>query len=173
MGPNADAGQLRRLLAAGHEIACHTYSHLNCGRAAAAAIDADAARNLAALAGLGAPAPVSFAYPYGEVSATAKAALEPRFGLMRALHHGLLRQGSDLNQAPAVGIEGSDGEAIARSWIGRAAQARAWLILYTHDVRPDPSPWGCTPDALGRLIDAALASGAEVVTIAEGCRRIA
>ncbi len=71
-----------------------------------------------------------------------------------------------------MGIEGPNGEAVARGWLTRALAERAWLILYTHDVRPDPSPFGCTPAALERLVDAAIAGGAEVVTVAEGLRRI-
>jgi peptidoglycan/xylan/chitin deacetylase (PgdA/CDA1 family) len=172
MGLNADHGQLRRLLDGGHEIACHTYSHLDCGQATGAAAAADVERNRAALIELGAPEPLSFAYPYGDVSVPSKAALSSRFALLRGLHHGLVRRGSDLNQAPAVGIEGPDGEGLAQAWIERAASERAWLILYTHDVAPEPSPWGCTPQALGRLIDAALGRGLDVVTVAEGCRRI-
>ena len=172
MGPNADAGQLRRLMARGHELACHTYSHLDCGQASGEAAAADVERNRAALQELGAAAPACFAYPYGDVSAGAKAALGTRFALLRGLHHGLVRQGGDLNQAPAVGIEGPDGESLALSWIRRAAHERAWLILYTHDVAPAPSPWGCTPAALDHAIEAAIESGLEVVTVAEGCRRI-
>ncbi len=114
-----------------------------------------------------------FAYPFGEVSGAAKRALEGRFTLMRALHHGLIAEGSDLNQAPAVGIEGPGGEATARRWLQRALEQKAWLILYTHDVRPDPSAFGCTPEALGRLVDQALEGGAEVVTVGEGARRMA
>ena len=173
MGPNADAEQVKTLMAAGHEIGCHTFSHLDCGQAPAGLATGDVERNRAALEALGVPEPVTFAYPYGDVSAPAKAALGARFGLLRALHHGLIGQGSDLNQAPAVGIEGPDGEAVARGWLNRALAERAWLILYTHDVREDPSPFGCTPAALERLVDAALDGGAEMVTVAEGCRRIA
>ena len=126
MGPNADAGQVRALMQAGHEIGCHTFSHLDCGQAPAGLAAGDVEQNLQALEALGAPEPQTFAYPYGDVSAPAKAALaEP-----------------------------------------------AWLILYTHDVRENPSPFGCTPGALERLVDEALAGGAEVVTVAEGCRRM-
>jgi peptidoglycan/xylan/chitin deacetylase (PgdA/CDA1 family) len=172
MGPNADAAELRALMDAGHEIGCHTFSHLDCGQAPAGVAVGDVERNRQALQALGAPEPVSFAYPYGDVSAPAKAALGERFGLLRALHHGLVAEGSDLNQAPAVGIEGPGGEATARHWLNRALARRAWLILYTHDVREDPSPFGCTPGALERLLGEAIAGGAQVVTVAEGCRRL-
>ena len=172
MGRNAGAGEVRALMDAGHEIGCHTFSHLNCGLAPAGLSAGDVERNRAALAELGVPEPVSFAYPYGEVCSSAKVALGGRFALLRALHHGVIRKGSDLNQAPAVGIEGQDGEAAARDWLHRAIRKRSWLILYTHDVQESPSPYGCTPDALARLVDVAQARGAEVVTVAEGCRRI-
>ena len=92
--------------------------------------------------------------------------MQDRFGSLRGLHPGLVRNGSDLNQLPAVGIEGPDGEATATRWIDRALAEKAWLILYTHDVRPDPSAWGCTPDALRRLIQRARAGGAEIAPVA-------
>ncbi len=172
MGRNADAAEIRALMDAGHEIGCHTFSHLNCGLAPAGITTGDVERNRTALAGLGAPEPVSFAYPYGDVSSRAKIALGGRFALLRALHHGVIHKGADLNQAPAVGIEGDGGEATARRWLHRAVAERAWLILYSHDVRETPSPYGCTPQALARLVDEAQAAGAEIVTVAEGCRRI-
>ena len=173
MGRIAGAEELERLIKAGHEIACHTYGHLDCGQAAAADIEADVLRSRAALTGLGAPPPSTFAYPYGDVSPRAKRVLGSRFQLLRALHHGLVRPGCDLNQAPSVGIEGPDGEAVAWRWLDQAISANAWLILYTHDVADAPSPWGCTPRALDHLIAEALGAGAEIVTVAQGCRRLA
>lgn len=172
MGRFAEAADYARLAEAGHEIACHTYSHLDCGQAAGLAAEQDAARNRAALAAWGAGPVSNFAYPYGDVAAGPKGALSPSYGVLRALHHGVIEAGTDLNQAPAVGVEGQDGEAIAEHWLARAKTRNAWLILYTHDVRPEPSPWGCTPEALARLIDRAQASGLQIVTVAEGAQRL-
>lgn len=172
MGVCADGPAYRALSKAGHELACHTFSHLDCGRASGAEALADVERNHAAFQAWGAPEPRAFAYPYGDVAAGPKAALGGRFSMLRALHHGLIVQGADLAQAPAVGIEGPTGEAVARRWLERARQASAWLVLYTHDVREQPSPWGCTPDALARLADAAVEQGFEVVTISGGMARL-
>lgn len=172
MGRFASGEDARRLHEAGHEIACHTYSHLDCGQSSRAATLEDVDRNAASLAAWGAGVPVSFAYPYGDVAAPAKTALSGRFKTLRALHHGLITNGADLNQTPAVGIEGEDGEAVANVWLDKAKDRKAWLILYTHDVAERPSQWGCTIDALGRLIDRALDDGFDVVTVAEGSRRI-
>lgn len=159
------------LAARGHEIACHTYSHLDCGQAAGPVITADVDRNAQALTAVGLETR-NFAYPYGDVSPQAKAVLQRRFGSLRGLHPGLIREGSDLNLLPAVGIEGPNGEANAARWIDKALANRAWLILYTHDVRPEPSAWGCTPDALKRLVQRAKAGGAEIATVAEVLDRL-
>lgn len=170
MGVCAEAADYRRLAEAGHEIACHTFSHLDCGQASGPEALADVDANARALAAWGAPAPETFAYPYGDVGFAPKRALADRFRLLRGLHHGLIEKGCDLNQAPAVGIEGADGEAVARRWMAAALRRKAWLILYTHDVRDDPSPWGCTPAVLARLIDQALGDGFDVVTVAKGVK---
>jgi peptidoglycan/xylan/chitin deacetylase (PgdA/CDA1 family) len=170
MGRCARAADYRRLAAAGHELACHTHGHLDLGKAPADEALADSALNAEALAGWAGSPPETFAYPYGDVSAGPKQALGERFRLLRALHHGVIERACDLNQAPAVGIEGPAGEALARRWMETALARRAWLILYTHDVRENPSPWGCTPQALARLVDEAISRGFEAVTVAEGAR---
>ncbi|WP_304169347.1 polysaccharide deacetylase family protein [Phenylobacterium aquaticum] len=172
MGPCAEPIDYQRLARAGHEIACHTYSHLDCGRAKPAAAWDDTAHNARALADWGLFEVENFAYPYGEVAGGPKQALARRYATLRALHHGVITQGTDLNQLPAVGIEGADGEAVARRWLAEAKARKAWLILYTHDVRPDPSPWGCAPDVLARLIDQATHDGFQVVTVREAMRRL-
>jgi peptidoglycan/xylan/chitin deacetylase (PgdA/CDA1 family) len=170
MGQYGSSEDARRLVAAGHEVACHTFSHLDCGQAGQATIAADVARNGQALAMRGAPDPVSFAYPYGDVSFAAKKALGGRFKTLRTVQAGLVRDGADANQLPAVGIEGDDGEARALRWMDEAARRKAWLILYTHDVAETPSAWGCTPGALARLALRAQA-GFDVVTMAQGAAR--
>jgi peptidoglycan/xylan/chitin deacetylase (PgdA/CDA1 family) len=171
-GRMACADAVRRLAAAGHEIGCHTYSHLDCGQATAQDAVEDVARNGETLAMWGLPRPSTFAYPYGDVAPATKRALAGRFELMRALHQGLITAGADLNQAPSVGVEGPEGEALALRWLERLAGRPAWLILTTHDVADEPSEWGCTPSTLERLLDAALADGIEVVTVAEGAARV-
>lgn len=172
LGRYTEAADIQALAKAGHEIACHTLSHLDCGRAKGASIAAELDANRQALISLGVPAPRTFAYPYGDVSPAAKAVLNTRFMASRALHHGLITAGTDLNQAPAVGIEGGDGETTARQWLERAAATSdSWLILYTHDVRETPSSWGCTPEVLERLVRDALFKGFEIVTFEEGARR--
>lgn len=169
-GRMAGRDETAELGARGHEVACHTWGHLDCGRTAPAELADDLDRNDAALRAIGAE-PRTFAYPFGDVGFGTKRLVGRRFALCRTVRPGLLRRGSDLAQAPGVGLQGPGGEATALRWIARAAADRAWLILFTHDVRPDAGAWGCTPDALARVADAALAAGLEPVTAAEGARR--
>ena len=166
MGRYAGAEVIGDLAQRGHELACHTYSHLDCGASDARTIGADADRNVEALRALGGR-PAHFAYPYGEVSPHAKGALKSRYGSLRAVHSGLVHEGSDLNQLPAVGIEGEDGEAEAIRWMDRAVAENAWVILYTHDVRSDPSRYGCTPEALERLAAHARSRSMDIRTLAD------
>ena len=152
MGVCATGADYQRLSAAGHEIACHTHSHIDCGQATGPEALADCERNRARLAAWSEAPLRSFAFPYGDVSAGPKQALSEKFTTLRGLHHGVITAGSDLNQVPAVGIEGPGGEATAMTWLETAASRRAWLILYTHDVADTPSAWGCTPASLERII---------------------
>jgi len=168
MGAYATRDQVVRAAEAGHEIGCHTYSHLDCGQAKATDIARDLDRNSHALEGLSLPPPTTFAYPFGDVSAGAKRITGDRFRLCRALHHGVIGPGADLNQAPAVGIEGEDGEAIARRWMQAAARHGAWLILYTHILGTAASEFGCSVETFTRLVDEAIAGGFDIVTVERG-----
>ena len=171
VGPLGDRSDMLRVQAAGHEIACHTHSHLDCGKADASTAARDLDRNAAVLGEWGVAPVQTFAYPFGEVGSRAKGVLASRFALSRALHPGVVEAGTDLAQAPAVGIEGEDGEAKARRWIDEALRRRGWLILFTHGVEQGLPPYGCTVNAFARLVDHAVRQGLEVVTVAEGARR--
>ncbi|MGO4409842.1 MULTISPECIES: polysaccharide deacetylase family protein [unclassified Brevundimonas] len=166
MGRFADAAEIGALIRQGHEVAGHTFDHVDCHLTTPAELSTDLDANDTALRGLGAAA-LHFAYPYGEVSPRAKKQLGGRYASLRGVHRGLVHDGDDQNQLPGVGIEGPDGESLARAWIDRAVAEQAWLILYTHDVRETPSPWGCTPDALERLIGHARSVGCDIRTVGE------
>ena len=171
LGAYTRVDEVKALAAAGHEIGCHTYSHLDCGKASAGDIARGLDQNQQSLKLMGIRPSQTFAYPYGDVSPWAKAVVNHRYLASRALHHGLIHTGTDLNQAPAVGIEGEHGEQTALMWLRKAAETPAWLVLYTHDVRDNPSSWGCTPDVFARLVGEAAGMGFDIVTFEDGARR--
>lgn len=164
MDEYAGMDEIQRIAAAGHEIGCHTFSHLDCGRAQADVITCDVGMNATTLAEHGL-ATETFAYPYGEISPTAKRVLGRRFRALRTVNAGMVAGDADLAGLPGVGIEGPGGEAKARKWLDKARGKNGWVILYSHDVRDEPSEWGCTPQVLKRLIKDALADGFQILPV--------
>ncbi|WP_291845484.1 polysaccharide deacetylase family protein [Maricaulis sp.] len=173
-GAMFDCGDLQRLAATGHEIACHTYSHLDASQVGTAAFLADIARNERALKAMGLERELdSFAFPYGEATPAAKRALSERFSNLRGVHADINRGGADRNLLKSVPIDG--GEAgIARAIEAATSLSRhpGWLIYYAHDVQDDPTQWGCTPEQLDRVCDAIVDSGAEVLTMRDAVRQM-
>jgi peptidoglycan/xylan/chitin deacetylase (PgdA/CDA1 family) len=171
-GVMASRDELLALSTNGHEIGCHTYRHLDCGRATEAEIARSVDENCKALTSWGLPAPESFAYPYGDVSPAAKRVVDRRFRIARALHPGLVQQGSDLNQTPGIAVEGDRGVELALSWMDRAIGDGGWLILFTHGVCDEPGLFDCATSAFEMLVSAADGSGFDFVTVGEGARRM-
>ena len=164
MGEYAGMDEVQRIAAAGHEIGCHTFSHLDCGRAQADIITCDVGLNASTLAEHGLVAE-TFAYPYGEISPTAKRVLGESFRALRTVNAGMVAGGADLAGLPGVGVEGPGGEAKARTWLDKARANNGWVILFTHDVRDEPSEWGCTPQVLDRLVKVALADRFQILPV--------
>jgi hypothetical protein len=44
---------------------------------------------------------------------------------------------------------------------------RSWLIFYTHDIRSNPSQYGCTPALLKFAVSLAARSGSRILTVQE------
>jgi peptidoglycan/xylan/chitin deacetylase (PgdA/CDA1 family) len=172
LAPYADWTSLQKLVSHGHEIGCHTFGHRNVAQANGGEITAELDRNRQSFLDHDLPEPVSFAYPFGDISALAKASINDRFALLRAVKPGVIVRGSDLNAAPAVAIEGKNAVAVALRWMEKAKRSNGWLILYTHDVTEKPSPYGLTPDRFERIVTQAVTMGFDMVTVAEGARRL-
>jgi hypothetical protein len=43
----------------------------------------------------------------------------------------------------------------------------SWLIFYTHDVRPQPSRYGCTPELFQAVVALALDRGARLLPVSK------
>lgn len=167
-GAMFDAGDLQRLVANGHEIGCHTHSHLDGSSVAPADMLADIERNEAALRALGYDGPLeSFAYPYGEVTPATKRLLANRFSSLRGVQAAINRGRCDRSLLKSVPVDGGEpGIARAVEAAHALTQDPGWLIFYIHDVQDTPTPWGCTPAQLSRVCDAVEESGARVLTVA-------
>lgn len=165
---------LQALFEAGHEVGCHTFSHLSALRATPGAYAADLDRNAYWVAErLDGHVMTTFAWPYGDVSLTAKAVAAERFKLARGVRDGVNAGRADRAAAQAIGLEsrrlpGYDLEAL----MAETANRRGWLIAYGHDVMDGPTPYGCTPDDLDRVIRLAKAAGLDILPVGQALARM-
>lgn len=169
LGEMMEPADIEALSARGHEIACHTYAHLDASHCDPAVFADDCERNCAELMDLGILRPrTSFAFPYGEASPGTKSALQGRYGAMRGVRYGINRKGDDLNLLKAVALDGGKaGLEKALRAVHEVDQAPGWLIFYGHDVRENPSEWGCTPDFLATVCEAVAALDLPVLTVGD------
>ncbi|MGY6662783.1 MAG: polysaccharide deacetylase family protein [Glycocaulis sp.] len=169
LGEMMQRADIEALHARGHEIACHTYAHLDASHCEAEVFADDCERNCAELMDLGILRPrTSFAFPYGEASPAIKRALQPRYGALRGVRHGINRKGDDLNLLKAVALDGGKaGLDKALRAIHEVKREPGWLIFYGHDVRENPSEWGCTPDFLATICAEVDAQDLPVLTVGE------
>jgi peptidoglycan/xylan/chitin deacetylase (PgdA/CDA1 family) len=164
VGPIADADAARALVDRGHELGCHTHGHLPCPSLSRTALLASLQANQQAVDFCRLQ---TFAYPFGYFDWTAKAAAAERFATVRTGLKGLNQGRIDLAGLRAVPLYQPMGEAGVDRWLDALAQAGpdAWLILYTHDVQPQPSPFGCTPQLLAHCLRRARAEGWAIDTV--------
>jgi peptidoglycan/xylan/chitin deacetylase (PgdA/CDA1 family) len=166
------ANDIADLLARGHEIGAHGHAHLDFSRTSAPQVREDIARNLAILSDLGVGRRVaSFAYPFGETDMATKRLVAARFGTGRGIAAGINEGRVDRAQLRAAELtpEGWT-HSRAAALIEQAARGQGWLILFTHDVREDPSPWGVTPATLRALMRQARDAGLRLLPPAEAAR---
>lgn len=172
-GAMYDADDLTRLRAAGHEIACHTYSHVDAASSGPEAFLQDVQRNQDYFQNRGLDRAQTFAFPYGEATPAAKRALSSCYGALRGVRPGINRGRTDRALLNAVPLDGGQpGLARALDAVRDATRSPGWLIFYGHDVQDRPTEWGCTPQFLSVVIDAVAASGAGVVPMNQALTRI-
>jgi hypothetical protein len=56
--------------------------------------------------------------------------------------------------------------------ISENVKQKAWLIFYTHDVRLNPSEYGCTPALFEFAVSQAAKSGSRILTVEQVCAEI-
>ena len=144
-GPMASMSQVVSLLAGGHEVGCHTFSHLDCTASSDRDLLCELERNLEALTSLGDAPLQSFAFPFGRMNMHLKRLLSRRFASLRSIDPGVERGTVDLLQLRGNKLYSS------HNWVARAelllrgvATGGGWLIVYTHDVSDTPTEFGVT-----------------------------
>lgn len=173
-GPLMWESEIRSARAAGHEIGGHTFSHRSMPALSAAEIREEFEANQASLQGVLPDLHLaSFAYPFGEVSITAKRLVADRFGVARGVRPGLNGKMVDLSELRAVHLFNPtfDGDEIARQ-VANAAKNRAWIVFQTHDIREEPTAWGCTPRQFDFALERVRKAGIEILSMRSALGRI-
>ncbi|MET4390840.1 peptidoglycan/xylan/chitin deacetylase (PgdA/CDA1 family) [Bradyrhizobium sp. F1.4.3] len=163
-----------RLHRGGHEIGCHTFSHLRAVDLDQTTMALEIEQNRNYFRGLDSSIRLeNFAYPYGLASVWRKPQLAKSFRSARGILPGVNRDVIDLQflrASPLVNYE-IDQSGVDR-YFDEAVASGGWLIFYSHDVVDAPSPYGCTPALLRHALKAAETRGMPIVTVAEALRRI-
>jgi len=169
-----DAADLEALAEAGHELGCHTFDHVSALKSSPIAFQASLQRN-AAYVGERVPGArlSAFAYPFGDVSLSGdRVVVRHGFSSARGIQPVLNSQTMRPRLLSAVGLEDRKRtEYDVPALVEAAARDRGWLVLYAHDVSDRPTPFGCTPDDLDRVLTRAAAAGLRIDTVSAVMRR--
>ena len=173
--PQFGTEHLQDLYEAGHEVGCHTYEHVSTLTLSPAELDASLARNAEWVSErLDGHVMRTFAYPFGDCALGSKPVIDSRFLCGRGVRDGINTGKADRANLQAIGLEsrrlpGYDLEAL----MSKTASEKGWLIAYGHDVMEGPTPYGCTPDDLDRVIRLAKAADLEILPVAAAWERAA
>ncbi len=173
--PQFETDHLQALHAAGHEVGCHTYEHASVLTLSPTALAASVERNARWVAErLDGHVMTTFAYPFGDVALSSKPVIVDRFLCGRGVRNGVNAGRADRANLQAIGLEsrrlpGYDLEAL----IAEAADRKGWLIAYGHDVSDRPTPYGCCPEDLDRVIRLAKAADLDIVPVGAAWARLA
>ena len=189
MGKDSPVGRifyrddLKDLTSQGHELGCHTFEHCHSWNTPADQYERAILKNQWMLNDVLPNAFFrTFSYPYSAPQLSIKKMAGTHFLCCRG---GGLRPGKylhrhdgggqtfncgvvDLNYLCAFFLEKSrDAPGEVKRLIDENSRAGGWLIFATHDVRTDPSPYGCTPAFFEQVVQWSLDSGARVLPVVQ------
>jgi peptidoglycan/xylan/chitin deacetylase (PgdA/CDA1 family) len=169
-----DREQVRALHDRGHEIGCHTFSHVGVDKLDARAMDEECRRNAEALRALCPDIEITnFCYPFGRVSLPRKRQIKKRFDSCRGIYEGINAGTIDLALLRVIELYD---RTLTRDKLARVLretrERNGWLIFYTHDVAETPSWIGCSPRLLRETVAAAQADNMRCLPIRDALAAI-
>lgn len=161
------AQDVRSLVAQGHHVGCHTFSHTPCTLLSRADMAAELGRNARFLDEVGVLAQDRhFSFPLGAFHLASKQLASQTFVSSRITGGGMQVGSTDLNALPSERLyQATITPQRIAELVERVAERKGWLIFYTHDVESEPSPWGCTPELLDFAVRTALQAGCKVLPV--------
>jgi len=169
-----DRAQVRALYDQGHEIGCHTFSHVAVEQLSARALTEECRRNRESLLDLCPDIRLTnFCYPFGRASLTRKRELERQFDTCRGIYEGINAGTIDLGMLRVIELyDRTLTPAKLQNVLRETRECNGWLIFYTHDVATQPSWIGCSPRLLQTVVEAVQAEGMQCLTIRDALTAI-
>jgi len=162
-----DLAGAKELAARGHEIGCHSYAHRDLRHVDGDSLAEDLVRNALYLDEVDPrTGRRNFAYPYNSGSFGKRAILADAFRTCRAGGEGINRGQTDPTFLRSVEIRQPQQHVLGLfRWIDALIAHPGWLIFFTHDISPRPTPYGCTAASFRLLVGYARARGCHVLTV--------
>ena len=162
-----DHDQVRALYKAGHEIGCHTFSHVAVDRLGAQEMEEECRQNMTAMRELCPGIELTnFCYPFGRLSLLRKLQLQKRFDTCRGIFEGVNSGTIDLGLLRVIELYD---RTLTRDKLQRvlreAHEHNGWVIFYAHDVADPPSYIGSSTAFLRATIEAVRAEGMSCLSI--------
>lgn len=156
----------------GHEIGDHTFSHFDASARPLSDALADIRKNQAEIVKLGLPESQSFAYPYGQTTPALKKTLQNYFMGARGITPTTHTKSVDMNQIGSWPLfAGAEFDTLMTA-VNALKDNPGWMTIFTHDVRDNPSLWGCTPAQLAQIIQAVQDIGADVMPVNKAIEKL-
>jgi peptidoglycan/xylan/chitin deacetylase (PgdA/CDA1 family) len=159
---------LHTVLAQGHELGCHTFSHCHSWNTRPAAFERSILQNRLALGEiLPGVSFRTFSYPISTPRPATKRRVAKYFECCRGGDQTSNVGTADLNFLRAFFLEQAreNPEPVKRI-IDSNCTGKGWLIFATHDISKSPSPYGCTPRFFETIARYASDSGARILPVA-------
>lgn len=167
-------GQVASLLERGHEIGCHTFSHVKSGTASNKKFAGDLFQNKKYFEeNFNSLNLDNFSYPNGSVGIWNKSLVNKMYSTARTTCLGINVNPIDLGfllayKLYSCKLNTSDIDSLLEG----AKKTKGWLIFYTHDVCPNPSGNGCEPDLFEYAVKKSLQMETDVLNVRDVLRKM-
>ncbi len=149
----------------GHELGCHTYSHLDCARTPVSRLEEDCNTNRNALDAAYAGTLRHLAFPYGSFDVPSKRWASSRYESARTVIPGVNRGEIDLSALRAYSIDREQAATQHRDVLNSLRGEPGWAIFYTHDVSEKPTEFGCTVAGFDGLLSECVRFGIQILPV--------
>jgi len=166
--------QVRSLHARGHEIGCHTFSHVSVEQLDARGLQEECRKNRDLLLELCPGLQLTnFCYPFGRATLPRKLELARHFDSCRGIYEGINAGTVDLGMLRVIELyDRTLTSDKLHSVLRETRERNGWLIFYTHDVAASPSRIGCSPELLRATLAAVRAEQMPCLSIRDALAAI-